>query len=71
LNGHVASIDIWFSPLVVCTRPQGKQVRTTVRDATDRPALNSVERQFEAAGADRLWVADITCVPTMHRLSQR
>lgn len=41
-----------------------RQFRTTVRDATARPAPDLVERQFAAAGPDRLWVADITYVPT-------
>ena len=41
-----------------------KQCRTTVRDETARPAPDLVERQFQAAGRDRLWVADITYVPT-------
>jgi len=41
-----------------------KPFRTTVRDATARPAPDLVERQFTAAGPDRLWVADITYVPT-------
>ena len=41
-----------------------KQFRTTVRDETARPAPDLVERQFGAAGPDRLWVADITYVPT-------
>jgi len=39
-------------------------VRTTVRDETARPAPDLVERQFTAAGPDRLCVADITDVPT-------
>jgi putative transposase len=38
--------------------------RTTVRDATARPAPDLVERQFTAPGPDQLWVADITYVPT-------
>ncbi len=38
--------------------------RTTVRDETARPAPDLVERQFTATGPDRLWVADITYVPT-------
>jgi putative transposase len=38
--------------------------RTTVRDETARPAPDLVDRQFQAAGPDRLWVADITYVPT-------
>jgi helix-turn-helix protein len=41
-----------------------KQLRTTVRDATARPAPDLVERQFTATGPDRLWVADISYVPT-------
>jgi putative transposase len=41
-----------------------KQFRTTVRDETARPAPDLVERQFQMAGPDRLWVADITYVPT-------
>jgi hypothetical protein len=38
--------------------------RTTVRDETARPAPDLVDRQFTAGGPDRLWVADITYVPT-------
>jgi putative transposase len=41
-----------------------RQVRTTVRDETARPAPDLVERDFRAAGPNRLWVADITSVPT-------
>jgi putative transposase len=41
-----------------------KHCRTTKRDATMRPAPDLVERQFAAPGPDRLWVADITYVPT-------
>ncbi len=41
-----------------------KPFRTTVRDETARPAPDLVDRQFTAAGPDRLWVADITYVPT-------
>jgi putative transposase len=41
-----------------------RKFRTTVRDETARPALDLVDRQFTAAGPDRLWVADITYVPT-------
>jgi len=39
-------------------------VPTTIRDERARPAPDLVERQFQAAGPDRLWVADITYVPT-------
>jgi len=35
-----------------------------VRDETARPAPDLVDRQFTAGGPDRLWVADITYVPT-------
>jgi len=38
--------------------------RTTVRDETARSAPDLVDRQFTATGPDRLWVADITYVPT-------
>ena len=41
-----------------------RKLRTTVRDETARPAPDLVDRQFTAAGPDRLWVADITYVPT-------
>ena len=41
-----------------------KAFTTTVRDERARPAPDLVERQFMAAGPDRLWVADITYVPT-------
>ena len=41
-----------------------KAFTTTVRDEGARPAPDLVERQFTAAGPDRLWVADITYVPT-------
>lgn len=38
--------------------------RTTRRDETARPAQDLVERDFTAGGPDRLWVADITYIPT-------
>src|SRR6266852_561500 len=41
-----------------------KPFHTTVRDETARPAPDLVDRQFTAPGPDRLWVADITYVPT-------
>ena len=41
-----------------------KSFRTTVREATARPAPDLVERQFTAGGPNQLWVADITYVPT-------
>jgi putative transposase len=41
-----------------------KWVRTTTRDPDARPAPDLVERDFTADAPDRLWVADITYVPT-------
>jgi putative transposase len=37
---------------------------TTVRSADRRPAPDLVERNFAAQGANQLWVADITYIPT-------
>src|SRR4051794_28285777 len=37
---------------------------TTQRDQQARPAPDLVERDFQAAGPNQLWVADITYVPT-------
>lgn len=37
---------------------------TTVRDRHARPAPDLVERHFATEGRDRLWVADITYIPT-------
>jgi putative transposase len=39
-------------------------VVTTVRDDASVPAPDLVQRDFEAAGPNQLWVADITYVPT-------
>ena len=39
-------------------------VTTTVRDRAAQPAPDLVERNFSAPAPDRLWVADITYVPT-------
>lgn len=41
-----------------------KWCRTTQRDERQRPAPDLVEREFRADGPDRLWVADITYIPT-------
>ncbi len=41
-----------------------RPITTTVRDA-NRPAPDLVKRDFTAAGRDRLWVADITYIPTV------
>jgi putative transposase len=39
-------------------------VRTTIRDADAAPFPDLVDRDFTAPGPDRLWVADITALPT-------
>jgi len=41
-----------------------KSVRTTIRDDNEQPATDLVDRDFSATGPNRLWVADITYVPT-------
>jgi putative transposase len=41
-----------------------KTFHTTVRDRDARPAPDLVERDFTAPARDRLWVADITYIPT-------
>ena len=45
----------------VCRR---KWVVTTTRDADAQPAADLVQRQFAADAPNRLWVADITYIPT-------
>ena len=42
----------------------GRFVTTTVRDKTNTVSRDLVVRQFKADGPDRLWVADITYIPT-------
>ena len=41
-----------------------RRVFTTVRDALSRPAPDLVNRAFRADGPNKLWVADITYIPT-------
>jgi putative transposase len=41
-----------------------RPITTTTRDAKSRPAPDLVKRDFAAEGRDRLWVADITYIPT-------
>jgi putative transposase len=41
-----------------------RYVVTTLSDPGARPEVDLVERQFYAEGPDRLWVADITYIPT-------
>jgi putative transposase len=43
---------------------RGRKHRTTRRAEGVAPAPDLVERRFAAEGPDRLWVADITYVPT-------
>ena len=42
-----------------------KRPTTTRRAASARPAPDLVDREFAAEAADRLWLADITYVPTL------
>jgi len=42
----------------------GRYVTTTLADRTAAPAPDLVDRDFSAPGPDRLWVADITYLPT-------
>jgi len=48
--------------LVGCHRR--RRTRTTVADPTRAPSPNLVARDFTAAAPDRLWIGDITFVPT-------
>jgi putative transposase len=41
-----------------------KRYRTTVRDPAGRPAPDLVQRRFQADAPNRIWVADITEIPT-------
>jgi putative transposase len=41
-----------------------RRFSTTVRDRDRRPAPDLIERDFTASGPNRLWVADITYIPT-------
>ena len=41
-----------------------KGTRTTIRDDRVRPANDPVDRNFQADSPNKLWVADITYVPT-------
>jgi putative transposase len=48
--------------LVGASRRRGGPI-TTQRDKQARPAPDLVDRDFQAAGSNQLWVADITYVP--------
>ena len=41
-----------------------KRTQTTIRDRDARPVPDLVDRDFTATAPDRLWVADITYIPT-------
>ena len=41
-----------------------RTTKTTIRDRDARPAPDLVDRKFTADAPDRLWVADITYIPT-------
>ncbi len=41
-----------------------RKYKTTIRDGSGRQAPDLVDRQFKAVGPNRLWVADITYIPT-------
>jgi putative transposase len=43
----------------------GRTRRTTIADKTTTPAPDLVERRFQAEAPNRLWLADITYVPTL------
>lgn len=45
------------------SRRRGRCV-TTRRDKSRQPALDLVQRRFEATGINQLWVADMTYIPT-------
>lgn len=42
-----------------------RSIKTTTRSELSRPAPDLVDREFSADGPDKLWVADITFVPTL------
>jgi transposase InsO family protein len=44
---------------------QGRTRRTTIADKTTPPVPDLVERRFQAEAPNRLWLADITYVPTL------
>src|SRR5438477_10037583 len=48
----------------LCAVSRRRLVTTTVRHRAARPAPDLVERNFVAAAPNRLWVADITYIPT-------
>ncbi len=72
IHAELVAADVHIGRKRVARLMRGAGVRgvsrrkftTTVRGAGARPAPDLVERRFTAPGPDRLWVADITYVPT-------
>jgi putative transposase len=70
---HISSRQTYGAPrvhaelraagLVGASRRRGGPI-TTQRDKQARPAPDLIDRDFQAAGPNQLWVADITYVPT-------
>ena len=54
---------MWQAGLVGASRRRASTI-TIRRDRNARPAPDLVDRNFSASGPNRLWVADITFVPT-------
>jgi transposase InsO family protein len=50
--------------LAGCHRRWPVHMRTTRRDPAATPAPDLVQRRFTAVAPDRLWIADITYLPT-------
>jgi len=50
-----------------CGAHRCKKVRTTWRNDAHDKAVALVQREFNATVLDRLWLADITCIPTWAR----
>jgi transposase InsO family protein len=48
----------------LCPRPRRRRVRTTDRRHTEPVAPNLLARTFQAEAPNRVWVADITYLPT-------
>ena len=65
----LAKATAWFARVMRAAGIAGvsrrRGSRTTRRDVQTRPAPDRVERHFEADAPNRLWVADITYVPTL------
>ena len=43
---------------------RGKRLRTTVPDPAAPPAPDLVKRRFQAVRPNRIWLADLTYIPT-------